>query len=175
MESSDTYILTWTSSASATGWRCPNFTIWTLGMLLLDMSVEGWIAQIGLWTITALEVTTFDVILGAAFALATSIIISAIIIVAIVIADSNCISILALTTAHVLHLASSCVCHVLDHVRSAKITIRQLLTTGRLPTTYSVWHLVLARTIMHESHLGHLIISSTVPVGPAVLLMGLLV
>lgn len=120
MVSTDTYILTWTSSASATGRRCPYFSIRTLGMLLLNMSVKGWIAQIRLRTIAALEVTTFDVILGAAFALATALILSAIII-AVFIAG---VGILALATTHVLHLVGSCVCHVLDHVRPAKIAIR---------------------------------------------------
>lgn len=121
MESTHTYILTRTSSASATGRRCPYFSIRTLGMLLLNMSVKGWIAQIRLRTIAALKVTTFDVILRAAFALATALILSAIII-AVFIAG---VGILALaTTTHVLHLVGSCVCHVLDHVRPAKIAIR---------------------------------------------------
>ena len=122
MDSSDTYIFTWTSSASATGWWCPNFSIRTLGMLLLDMGVEGWIAQISLWTIAALEVTTFDVILGAAFAFATAVILVAAIIVAVVIASAI---VLTLATAtHVMHLACGCASHVLDHVRPTKFTIR---------------------------------------------------
>ena len=140
MVSTDTYIFTWTSSASATGWRRPNFPIWTFGMLLFYMGVESWVAQIGLRTIAALKVTTLDVILGAALALATALILSAVIIVAVVVPGANCIGLLALATTHVLHLTGGCICHILDHVRPAKITCWQLLTSSRLTTTLSVWH-----------------------------------
>lgn len=121
MDSTGTYIFTWTSSASATGWWCPYFSIRTLGMLLLDMGVEGWIAQISLWTIAALEVTTFDVILGAAFAFATAIIVVAAIIVAVVIAGAIVLTLA--TPTHVMHLAGGCASQVLDHVRPTKVTI----------------------------------------------------
>ena len=58
-------------------------------MLLLDMGVEGWIAQISLWTIAALEVTTFDVILGAAFAFATAVIVVVVDVVSVTLSEEK--------------------------------------------------------------------------------------
>ena len=57
------WILSRSSSASATGWWISKFTVRTLRMLLLHVGVEGWIGKIGLVAVLALEVTALVVIL----------------------------------------------------------------------------------------------------------------
>ena len=54
-------------------------------MLLLDMSIECWVTQVGLGAVAAFEITTLDVVLGATFSFATAILIVAAIVVAVVI------------------------------------------------------------------------------------------
>ncbi len=65
----ESYVLSRTSSTSATCWRSAHFAVGSLGMLLLHMSVERGIAKIRLVTIFALVISAVNIILGSALSL----------------------------------------------------------------------------------------------------------
>ena len=76
-----TYVLTGSSAATTTCGRCTHFAIWSLGVLLLNVSVQGWVTKVGLGTVLTLKVASLDVILRSALALGTSVIVCAIFII----------------------------------------------------------------------------------------------
>ena len=58
-------ILSWSTSSSATCWRVSQFTIRTLGMLLLHMSVKCGIRQVGFVAVLTLEISSGVVVFWA--------------------------------------------------------------------------------------------------------------
>jgi len=57
------YIFPGSTSTSPTCRWCAEFSVWTLGMLLLHVSVQGGIAKIRLVAVLALEVTAVNIVL----------------------------------------------------------------------------------------------------------------
>lgn len=54
------------STPSRCGW-CPYLSIWPFSMFLLHVSIESWIAQIGLITVLAFIVSTIYIVLWSTF------------------------------------------------------------------------------------------------------------
>lgn len=60
----NTYILSWSSTTSARGWRVADFSIRAFGMFLLHVRVKSGIREVGFIAIFALVVPPLHVILG---------------------------------------------------------------------------------------------------------------
>jgi len=61
-------ILSWSTSTSSAGWWISELSVRALGVLLLHMSVQSWIRQIGLVAVFALEVSAHIIILASSLA-----------------------------------------------------------------------------------------------------------
>ena len=78
-----TYILPGSSTASATGWWSSHLSIWSLGVFLLDVCVEGRVAQVSLGAVVALEVSSLYVVLGPSLTF-TYLVVTAILVIVII-------------------------------------------------------------------------------------------
>lgn len=56
-------VLSWTTSSSARCWRIPQLSVWSLGMLLLHMSIKCGIGKICFVTVLAFKVSASVVVL----------------------------------------------------------------------------------------------------------------
>ena len=97
-----TYILARSAASATTSGRCAHFSVRAFGVLLFDVSVKRRVAQISLRAVTTFEVTTLDIILAAALALARPIIV---LIVVILLVWHIVLPVIALraSPSHVLH------------------------------------------------------------------------
>ena len=88
-------------------------------MLLFDVGVQGWVAEVGLRAVAALEVAAFNVVLGAALILGSPVVVSAVIVraTAPVVVSSSTHGLLVLAD-HALHLVT----HGANHMRHTWIS-----------------------------------------------------
>ena len=150
-----TYVLAGTTSATTTCGGCSDFAVGALGVFLLNVRVESWVTQVGLWTVAALEVTSFNVVLRAALAFAASVaIITTIVLVVVVFAI---VSWLSLTSSNGLHLDLVVTAQTSDHVRR--------IAGWQLATGLPMGHHELTRAIVHVAHVMELVVAIAVPIG----------
>jgi len=57
------WVLAGTSSSTTTCWWCSRLSVGTFGVLLLDVRVESWIAEISLDAIVTFKVASFNIVL----------------------------------------------------------------------------------------------------------------
>jgi hypothetical protein len=155
-----TYILPRSTSASATRRRRAHLSVRAFGVLLLDVGVEGWVAQISLRAVGALEIAPIDVILRTTLSFGATLHVVTIpvtVVVAIV------VGLLAMrNTAQQMSLVfADCTAHVW----STSFTGCQLAA----PRLAVLHHVLLARSIVHVSHLQE--VASTVSVRAISLLL----
>lgn len=79
-----TYVFARSATASATGGRCAHFAIGPLRVLLLDVRVKRWIAQVSFRAVAALEISPLDVVFRASLAFAPSLVLLAVVVAAVV-------------------------------------------------------------------------------------------
>ena len=86
-ESIFTYILTWPSSASTTCWWSSDLSVWPLGVLLLDVRIQSWVAKVGLNAILALKVSSFYIVLRSSLSFVILIFCAVLVVVIIVVVN----------------------------------------------------------------------------------------
>lgn len=127
-------------------------------MLLLDMSVKCWVAEVGLGAVATFEVTTLDVIFGATLAFIGSVLVTTVVFVVPVV--PVVVSWLALAHIHYRRNLPLILIDSAHHHRNTALGTSWQLRTVLL----AVLHHVLPSAVMHVPHL-HEVVASPVAIG----------
>lgn len=145
----ETYVLSRTSSATATCGRCSLLSVRAFGMLLLYVGVQCRIAQISLHAIVAFKVAPLHIIFGPPLTFSDAIFVAVLIIIIILLASIHIATVTILwllTRSH----------HLLIHVLHLLMTLSHRLLLRH----------VLSHHVLHAHHLTGLL-NSLVSCGPS--------